>query len=210
MKAFLQVERQKLPYHAERSFFQALKHTTKEHGYSGPYAQISFLLARMKDHWLQVVSRIMPFNGVRVKLQRMRGVLIARDVHIGPMVTIDDVYPYFVSIGRGSSIAGNNFILTHTKPLEYHSEVSKAFVAPVIIGKNVWVAINVTILPGVTIGEGSIIASGSVVTKSIPPLVFAAGVPAEVKKDIAPKLKKNYSESEFETILTKRRSQFGY
>lgn len=209
MKAHLEVKAQGLPYHVERSFFRALAHTTKEHGYTGPFAQLSFLASRMKDHWLQVISRVMPFNGIRVKLQKMRGVQIARDVHIGPMVTIDDVYPYFVTIGRGSSIAGNNFILTHTKPLEYHSEVSKAYVAPVVIGRNVWIAINVTILPGVTIGEGSIVASGSVVTKSIPPLVFAAGIPAEIKKDIADKLRKNYSEDEFESILTKRKIEFG-
>jgi len=210
MKAHLKVEKQKLPFHVERSFFNALKHTTMEHGYSGPLAQVEFLAARMKDHWLQVISRILPFNGIRVKLQKMRGVQIARDVHIGPMVTIDDVYPYFVSIGRGTSIAGNNFILTHTKPLVYHSEVSEAFVAPVVIGRNVWVAINVTILPGVTVGDGSIIASGSVVTKSIPPFVFAAGIPAEVKKDIAPKLKKNYSEVEYKAILDKRKTEFGF
>lgn len=210
MKAFLKTEKQELPYHVERSFFTALKHTTKEHGYVGPFARIKFLFDRTKDHWLQVISRIMPFNGVRVKMQRMRGVNIASDVHIGPLVTIDDVYPYFVTIGRGTSIAGNNFILTHTKPLKYHSEVSEAYVAPVTIGKNVWVAINVTILPGVDIGEGSIIASGSVVTKSIPPFVFAAGIPAKVKQDIASKLKKNYSEREFEAILKKRKEQFGF
>lgn len=210
MKPYLKIEKQKLPYHEERSFFAALAHTAKEHGFSGPYAQARFLWSRTKDHWLQVFSRIMPFNGVRVKMQKMRGVSIARDVHIGPMVTIDDVYPYFVSIGQGTSIAGNNFILTHTKPLRYHSEVSEAFVAPVVIGENVWVAINVTILPGVTIGEGCIIASGSVVTKSIPPFVFAAGIPAEVKKDIASKLKKNYTEKEFERILTRRKKEFGF
>lgn len=209
MKAYLKVEKQRLPYHEERSFFRALKHTTKEHGYTGFAARFRFLVERAKAHWLQVISRIMPFNGIRVKLQKMRGVMIARDVHIGPMVTIDDVYPYFVSIGRGSSIAGNNFILTHSKPLEYHSEVSEAYVAPVIIEKNVWVAINVVILPGVTIGEGAIIAAGSVVTKSIPPMVFAAGTPAEVKKDIAPKLKKNYNIEEYEAILAKRKQQYG-
>ena len=210
MKPYLKVEYQPLPFHRERSFFKALKHTTKEHGFSGPFAQCRFLASRNKDHWLQVISRIMPFNGLRVKLQKMRGVMIAKDVHIGPMVTIDDVYPYFVSIGKGSSIAGNNFILTHSKPLEYHSEVSKAFVAPVNISKHVWIAINVTILPGVTIGEGSIVASGSVVTKSIPPLVFAAGIPAQVKKDLAPKLKKNYTDEEFNTILEKRKREFGF
>jgi acetyltransferase-like isoleucine patch superfamily enzyme len=210
MKAYLKVEKQSLPFHVERSFFRALEHTTREHGYTGPLAQLAFLGSRLKDHWLQVISRIMPFNGVRVKLQRFRGVQIAHDVHIGPMVTIDDVYPYFVSIGRGSSIAGNNFILTHTKPLVYHSEVSEAFVAPVIIGKNVWVAINVTILPGVKIGEGSIIASGSVVSKDIPPMVFAAGIPATVKKDIAQKLRKNYSEEQFTKIIELRKAEYGF
>lgn len=209
MKAHLDVKTQPLPYHVERSFFDALAHTTREHGYSGSFSRLSFLAARLKDHWLQVVSRIMPFNGIRIKLQRMRGVMIARDVHIGPMVTIDDVYPYFVSIGRGSSIAGNNFILTHTKPLEFHSDVSEAYVAPVIIERNVWIAINVTILPGVTIGEGSIIASGSVVTKSIPSMVFAAGIPAEVKKDISAKLRKNYTDDEFNAILSKRKHKYG-
>ena len=204
MKSYLKIEKQALPYHVERSFFKALKHTAKEHGYSGLFYRCRFLWARNKDHWLQVFSRIIPFNGIRVKMQKWRGVRIGKDVHIGPMVTIDDVYPYFVSIGDGSSIAGQNFILTHTKPLEYHSEVSEAFVAPVIIEKNVWVAINVVILPGVTIGEGSIIAAGSVVSKSIPPMVFAAGIPATVKKDISEKLRKNYTEEEFAEILEKR------
>ncbi|MDZ4181337.1 MAG: acyltransferase, partial [Candidatus Cloacimonadaceae bacterium] len=60
-----------------------------------------------------------------------------------------------------------------------------------------------------TIGEGSIIASGSVVTKSIPPMCFAAGIPAVVKKDISDKLKKNYSDLEFQRILDKRKREFG-
>ena len=210
MKPYLELKKQPLPYHVERSFFKALKHTAKEHGYSGFFYRTRFLIARTKDHWLQVFSRVMPFNGIRVKMQKWRGVSVENDVHIGPMVTIDDVYPYFVSIGAGSSIAGQNFILTHTKPLEYHSEVSTAYVAPVKIEKNVWIAINVVILPGVTIGEGSIVACGSVVTKSIPPLCFAAGVPADVKKDISEKLRKNYTEEEFEKLLQRRRGEFGF
>lgn len=209
MKPYLKIEKQALPYHVERSFFKALKHTSKEHGFKGPFSQVRFLVSRTKDHWLQVFSRIMPFNGIRVKLQKMRGVNIAKDVHIGPMVTIDDVYPYFVSIGRGASIAGSNFILTHSKPLKYHSELSESFVAPVIIEKNVWIAIDVTILPGVTIGEGSIISAGSVVAKSIPPMVLASGAPAVVKSDISSLLKKNYSDEEFEAILAKRKREYG-
>ena len=100
-------------------------------------------------------------------------------MHIGPMVTIDDVYPNFVVIEDGVSIAGQNFIITHNKPLEYHKHLSEAFLGPVVIKKNAWIAIGVIILPGVTIGEGAIVASGSVVTKDIPSNTLWGGVPAK-------------------------------
>lgn len=210
MEKILEIKKQILPYHVERTFFNALAHTAREHGYIGFGGKYRFLITRLKDHWLQVFARIMPFNGIRVKMQRWRGVNIGKKVHIGPLVTFDDVYPYFLEIGDGVSIAGQNFILTHSKPLVYHKEISEAFVAPVIIEKNVWIAIGVTILPGVTIGEGSIIASGSIVTKSIPPFVLATGIPAVVKKDIAEKLKSNYTQEDYEAILNRRKKEFGF
>lgn len=51
---------------------------------------------------------------------------------------------------------------------------------PVIIGDDVWVGMDSLILGGVTIGEGSVIAAHSVVTKDIPPMSIAAGIPARV------------------------------
>jgi len=183
MKDYLELKKHTLPYHKERSFFKALKRTTREHGYKGFAASLRFLFRRNLDHWLQVLSKVLPYSGIRVRLHKWRGVKIGKEVHIGPMVTIDDVYPNFVVIEDGVSVAGDNFILTHNKPLEYHKHLSEAFVAPVIIKKNAWVAINVTILPGVTIGEGSIVAAGSVVTKDIPSFVMAGGIPAKVIKE---------------------------
>ena len=88
----------------------------------------------------------------------------------------------YVKIEDGVSIAGLNFILTHSKPLTYHKQLSKSFVSPVLIKKNAWIAIGSIILPGVTIGEGSIVGSGSVVTKDVPDNVFVGGVPAKVIK----------------------------
>ena len=120
---------------------------------------------------------------MRVKLHKWRGVKIGKNVMIGPQVVIDDVYPNFVVIEDGVSLAANDYILTHSKPLEYHQHLTESYVAPVIIKKNAWIAISVTILPGVTVGEGSIVAAGSVVTKDVPPFCMVAGAPAKVIRE---------------------------
>lgn len=57
-------------------------------------------------------------------------------------------------------------------------------VAPVAIGRNVFVGANSIVLKGVTIGDNSVIGAGSVVTKDIPPNVIAAGNPCRVLKPL--------------------------
>jgi len=54
--------------------------------------------------------------------------------------------------------------------------------APVIIGSNVWLGLNVVVLKGVTIGDNTVIAANSLVTRDIPENVIAAGQPAKVVK----------------------------
>ena len=55
--------------------------------------------------------------------------------------------------------------------------------APVHIGKNVWVSVQVVILHGVSIGDNSVIGACSLVRKDIPGNVFAAGNPIqEIRK----------------------------
>lgn len=183
MKDYLELKKQPLPNHVERLFFDALRRTAKEHGYTGFMANTRFLYRRTMDYILQVISKTVPYSGLKIWLHRKRGVKIGKGVHIGPMVTIDDVYPNFVVIEDGVSIAGQNFIITHNKPLAYHKHLSEAFLGPVVIKKNAWIAIGVIILPGVTIGEGAIVASGSVVTKDIPPNTLYGGVPAKFIKE---------------------------
>lgn len=57
-------------------------------------------------------------------------------------------------------------------------------VGDIILEKDVWLGTRVTVMAGVTIGEGTIVASGSVVTKSLPPSVIAAGVPAQIVRKL--------------------------
>ena len=57
--------------------------------------------------------------------------------------------------------------------------------AAVKIESDVWLGTRVIVLRGVSIGQGSVVGAGSVVTRSIPPRVFAAGVPARVIKNLS-------------------------
>lgn len=53
-------------------------------------------------------------------------------------------------------------------------------------GENVWIEPPLTLAMGntVTIGKGSVIGAGSVVTRNVPPMSFAAGVPCKVIREI--------------------------
>jgi acetyltransferase-like isoleucine patch superfamily enzyme len=52
--------------------------------------------------------------------------------------------------------------------------------APVLIGDDVWLGMNVVVLKGVTIGAGAVIAANALVSSDIPAGAIAAGVPAKV------------------------------
>lgn len=50
------------------------------------------------------------------------------------------------------------------------------------IDDDVWIGANAVILGGVRIGKGAIIGAGAVVTKDVPSMAIAVGVPAKVAK----------------------------
>ncbi|MFT5519455.1 MAG: acetyltransferase-like isoleucine patch superfamily enzyme [Enterobacterales bacterium] len=92
-----------------------------------------------------------------------------------------------VSIGDRTLIGGNCQILDNDghqlwPAVSRFSSPGIKFDEPVIIGKNVFIGLNVIILKGVEIGDNSIIAAGSVVTSAIPADCVAAGAPARVIK----------------------------
>ena len=119
-----------------------------------------------------------------MKIHRWRGVNVGYNSFIGRRVTLDHSYPDYIFIGNNISLAGNNFILTHSNPYKHFEKTFDSFVAPVVIKDGAWISLGAMILPGVTIGENAVIAAGAVVTKDIPENVIAGGVPAKVIKKV--------------------------
>lgn len=58
---------------------------------------------------------------------------------------------------------------------------------PVKIGDHVWIGIRCSILEGVTIGRHAVVAAHSVVKEDVPPYSLAAGTPAKIRRQFAPK-----------------------
>ena len=87
-----------------------------------------------------------------------------------------------VRIGNGVRIApqcmliGANHNIGADLPIHRQGLSHKS----IIIEDDVWLAGNVKVTAGVTIGKGAVVGAGAVVTKDIPPMAVAVGVPARV------------------------------
>lgn len=107
-------------------------------------------------------------------------------------LTIQDDAP--VTFGNDNNFGPNFTVVTPIHPMlpderrmmrnEKGEEKRMCYAKPVAIGNDCWFGANVTVCPGVTIGDGCVIGAGSVVTRDIPPMSFAAGVPCRVIRTI--------------------------
>lgn len=73
----------------------------------------------------------------------------------------------------------------HSVEVDRRAPHAVAATAPVVIGRNVWVAGGATVLKGVTIGDDSVVGYGAVVSSDVPPGVVVAGNPARVVRELA-------------------------
>lgn len=111
------------------------------------------------------------------------------NVHIGDdffgnvnLTFVDDIE---IRIGNGVMIAPSVTLTTTGHPVHPDLRVDfRRFSAPIVIEDKVWIGSNVVVLPGVTIGYGSVIGAGSVVTRDIPPMTVAVGVPCRALRQI--------------------------
>jgi acetyltransferase-like isoleucine patch superfamily enzyme len=87
-----------------------------------------------------------------------------------------------LTVGSDCAIASGVIIYSQTNHDAAHDGTPVArqptTYAAVNIGDGAWLGCGARILPGVNIGKGAHIGAGSVVTKDVPPMVVAYGVPA--------------------------------
>lgn len=110
-----------------------------------------------------------------------KNITIGKDVFINSCCHFQDQGG--ITIGDGTMIGHSVVLATINHDLE-PEKMRKNHYAPITIGKHVWIGSNVTILPGITVGDWAVVAAGAVVTKDVPPLTVAGGVPAKVIKKI--------------------------
>lgn len=87
-----------------------------------------------------------------------------------------------VTIGDGTGVGGHCLLFTHGYWLNWFQGYPRQL-APIRLGKDVWLPWRVFVMPGATIGDGTVIGANSLVQGTIPPGVLAAGSPAKVVGD---------------------------
>jgi acetyltransferase-like isoleucine patch superfamily enzyme len=96
-----------------------------------------------------------------------------------------------LEIGEGTQIGAWVGIFTHSSHIairlygRHYQEIAEEEklgypVAPVKIGRYVFVGAGSKVLPGVTIGDGALVSAGSLVTRDVGTFEIVAGAPAKV------------------------------
>ncbi|APU15203.1 acyltransferase [Actinoalloteichus fjordicus] len=123
--------------------------------------------------------------GAGASMERRSVVRIGHRCQIAPDVVVNPTEP--VVIGDGVGISAQVAIWTHG----YHTghpvrEGHGAAFAGVEVGDGVWLGFRSVLLPGVRVGAGTVVAATATVNRSLPAGVLAAGVPAQVKRQLEP------------------------
>lgn len=85
-----------------------------------------------------------------------------------------------ISIGAGTFLAELVSIRDHDHALGEPPSSGNVEVAPIVIGRDVWLAAKTTVLRGAEIGDRAVVAAHAVVRGAIPAGALAAGIPARV------------------------------
>jgi acetyltransferase-like isoleucine patch superfamily enzyme len=149
---------------------------------------LSYIYRKLHTAETRRLQRQMGHVGSNVVIDPRTFVWSAENVRIGNDVQINGYTFVYgrggVEIGDGVMIGANCVISSVSHPVAI-ADRSMMTESKVRLGARVWLGAGVVVLPGVEVGENSVVAAGSVVTKSLPANIVAAGVPAEVKRQLS-------------------------
>lgn len=131
------------------------------------------------------------YAGKKVILRGVPRILFGKNIIFEKNVRINErVFLHAVKgieIGENTTLSYGCSLITESYDLSNWNQYlcRKHSGAPIKIGKNVWIAANVTVLPGVIIADNVIVAAGSVVCDCLEDeYTIYAGIPARAKKRI--------------------------
>ena len=86
-----------------------------------------------------------------------------------------------VTIGDNAMVAAQSYIIdtNHGYQAGQLIRLQEMESEPIVIGKDVWIAANVTILKGSRIGDGAVVGAKALVNGNIPENAIAVGIPAK-------------------------------
>jgi maltose O-acetyltransferase len=110
-----------------------------------------------------------------------QGLQLGRDVYIGPHVYLDAGHPWLITLGDESVLTRGSVVLVHDGSTRIHTGCTR--LAPVSIGKRVFVGTGAVILAGSTVGDDSVIGALTVVRGHVPAGSVVVGNPGQVVSD---------------------------
>jgi acetyltransferase-like isoleucine patch superfamily enzyme len=144
---------------------------------------------RLRKKILKRWARNAFFPGWRIRLLRLCGFTIGRDVYIADdLLIVEELADRGnITIGDRVSIAPRVTLVTSSHP---NQSRIRAF-APIsqgaiVIEDDAWLGAGCVVLPGVRIGRGAVVGANSVVQQDVASLHVVAGQPARTVRELAP------------------------
>lgn len=135
-------------------------------------------LKRFSNYLLMMLAYIMPFNAVRIRLNKWKGVNIGNNVYIGMFVFLDNAYPEYIYIEDNAAINAGSMLVAHFNLKKHFESLIIARVSPIVIKEGAMIAVRSIILPGVTVGEYAMVSAASVVSENVEAYTLVRGNPA--------------------------------
>ena len=149
------------------------------------YIKKKYSIKRILRKVIFFIARKGPFipGKFRASLYYLGGInfINYRSNYIGYDVAFDDINPELITIGENTFITEGSKILTHFVDISFN-DFNHHYKGEVVIGKDIFIGLNVIITKPIKIGDGAVIGSGSVVTKNIDAYTVVAGNPAKLIK----------------------------